>query len=294
MTAFQSYRRFAAAALVATFSLLLSACLISPGKFSSALDIRKDGRFSYSYTGEIYMLGLSKLAEMGNKGKSSGVFSPARCYKQEDSMDERSCTEDELAKQKSDWDEGQKSRADKDKRDGEMMRALLGGIDPTSPKAAEEFADRLRKQAGWRKVIYKGEGLFEVDFAISGRIDHDFTFPTIERFPMANAFVVLIRRADGTVRMDAPGFAAANTGGGMSSFAQLAAMGAAMDEGKDGQDKMPKLPALEGTLVLTTDGAILANNTDDGPAGLPTGQRLEWKISPRTAAAPTALIRFGS
>ena len=294
MTAFQSYRRFAAAALVATFSLLLSACLISPGKFSSALDIRKDGRFSYSYTGEIYMLGLSKLAEMGNKGKSSGVFSPARCYKQEDSMDERSCTEDELAKQKSDWDEGQKSRADKDKRDGEMMRALLGGIDPTSPKAAEEFADRLRKQAGWRKVIYKGEGLFEVDFAISGRIDHDFTFPTIERFPMANAFVVLIRRADGTVRMDAPGFAAANTGGGMSSFAQLAAMGAAMDEVKDGQDKMPKLPALDGTLVLTTDGAILANNTDDGPAGLPTGQRLEWKISPRTAAAPTALIRFGS
>ena len=294
MTAFQSYRRFAAAALVATFSLLLSACLISPGKFSSALDIRKDGRFSYSYTGEIYMLGLSKLAEMGNKGKSSGVFSPARCYKQEDSMDERSCTEDELAKQKSDWDEGQKSRADKDKRDGEMMRALLGGIDPTSPKAAEEFADRLRKQAGWRKVIYKGEGLFEVDFAISGRIDHDFTFPTIERFPMANAFVVLIRRADGTVRMDAPGFAAANTGGGMSSFAQLAAMGAAMDEVKDGQDKMPKLPALDGTLVLTTDGAILANNTEDGPAGLPTGQRLEWKISPRTAAAPTALIRFGS
>ena len=294
MTAFQSYRRFAAAALVATFSLLLSACLISPGRFSSALDIHKDGRFSYSYTGEIYMLGLSKLAEMGNKGKSSGVFSPARCYKQEDSMDERSCTEDELAKQKSDWDEGQKSRADKDKRDGEMMRALLGGIDPTSPKAAEEFADRLRKQAGWRSVIYKGEGLFQVDFAISGRIDHDFTFPTIERFPMANAFVVLIRRADGTVRMDAPGFAAANTGGGMSSFAQLAAMGAAMDEVKDGQDKMPKLPALDGTLVLTTDGAILANNTEDGPAGLPTGQRLEWKISPRTATAPTALIRFGS
>ena len=291
------FQRRLGVALLVGLSLLLSACLISPGKFTSALDIRKDGRFSYSYTGEIYMLGLSKLAEMGNKSKSSGVFSPARCYKEEDSMDERSCTQDELARQKSDWDDGQKSRADKDKRDGEMMRALLGGIDPTSPKAAEEFADRLRKQAGWRKVVYKGEGLFEVDFAIIGRIDHDFTFPTIERFPMANAFLSLNRRADGTVRMDAPGFAAANTGGGMSSFAQLAAMGAAMDEGKkdgSGGNRIPQFPAIEGTLILTTDGAILANNTDEGPVSFTTGQRLEWKISPRTAAAPTALVKLGS
>ena len=297
MTEPQSIRRFAAAGLVAAFSLLLSACLISPGQFTSALDLRKDGRFSYSYTGEIYMLGLSKLAEMGNKAGAGDKFEPSACYKEDDPMNERPCTKDELAKQKSDWDDGQKSRADKDKRDGEMMRALLGGIDPTSPKAAEEFAERLRKQAGWKSVVYKGEGLFQVDFAIAGRIDHDFTFPTIERFPMANAFVVLIRRADGTVRMDAPGFAAASTGGGMSSFAQLAAMGAAMDEGKKdggGESKMPKFPTLEGTLVLTTDGTILANNTDEGPANLPTGQRLEWKISPRTAAAPTALVRLGS
>lgn len=294
MNAARSIRRFAAAGLVAAFSLLLSACLISPGKFTSALDLRKDGRFSFSYTGEIYMLGLSKLAELGYKSKSSGLYSPSPCYKEGSAMDERPCSKDELAKQKSDWDDEQKSRADKDKREGEMMGALLGGIDPTSHKAAEEFADRLRKQAGWKSVIYKGDGLYQVDFAINGRIDHDFTFPTIERFAMANAFVVLIRRADGTIRMDAPGFGAGNTSGGMSSFAQLAAIGAAMGEGKkDGADPVPKRPTLDGTLILTTDGAILANNTDDGPASSTNGQRLEWKISPRTAAAPTALVRLG-
>ncbi len=282
-------------ALLAGLCLLLTACLISPGKFTSALDIRKDGRFSYSYTGEIYMLGLSKLAEMGNKGKSSTTYVPTPCYQKDGTGAKRACTRDELAKQRSEWDDGQKSRAEKGKRDAEMMRVLLGGIDPTSPKAAEEFADRLRKQAGWRSVVYQGDGLYQVDFAISGLIDHDFTFPTVERFPMANAFVILNRRADGSVRMDAPGFGAANSGAGMSSLAQLATMGAAMSEGKkDGADAMPKFPTLEGTLVLTTDGAILANNTDDGPESFTTGQRLEWKISTRTTAAPTALVRLGS
>ncbi len=288
----RSIRRIGATAVVIALALVVSACLISPGKFTSVLDLRKDGRFSYSYTGEVYMLGLSKLAELGGKADAAGKFEPSTCYKPDDSMDERECTRDELAKQKSDWDEGQKSRGERGKKDAEMMRAMLGGIDPTSPKAAEEFADRLRKQAGWKSVIYKGDGLFEVDFAIAGRIDHDFTFPTIERFPMANAFVSLNRRADGTVRMDAPGFGAGSNGGGMSSFAQLAAMGAAMGNDKK-DDAIPKFPALDGNLVLTTDGAILANNTDEGPKAGTTGQMLEWKISPRTTAAPTALVRLG-
>jgi hypothetical protein len=111
---------------------------------------------------------------------------------------------------------------------------------------------------------------------------------------MANTFLTLNRRADGAVRMDAPAFGAANNGGGMASFAQLAAMGAAMGDKKDGEDSaIPKLPELGGTVVLTTDGTILANNTEDGPTAVPGGQKLEWKVSPRTTAAPTALVRLG-
>lgn len=297
-------RRLVASATVAALSMLLSACLISPGKFEARLDIRKDGRFSYGYTGEIYMLGLSKLAEMGAKADDDAKFEPQPCYKDEGDFEERPCTKDELATQKKDWEDEQKRAAGKKKEDAEFARALLGGIDPASPKAAEELADRLRRQAGWKSVVYKGDGLFVVDFAISGRLDHDFAFPTIEKMPMANAFVALNRRNDGSIRIDAPGFGPASNGGGMSNFAQLAAMGAAMDKAKDDKggakndatndDGTPKFPVPEGTLVLTTDAQILANNTDEGPRADPAGQRLEWVINPRNPNAPTALVKVGS
>lgn len=294
MTAHFNPRRAMAAVLAAGLSLLLAACLISPGRFASTLDIRKDGRFSYSYSGEIYVLGLSKLAELGRRGKDAAVFEASTCYKG-DAMDEHPCTSEELAQQKADWEADRKAKAAKDKRDGEMAKAMLGGLDPTDPKAAEEFAARLRRQAGWNSVVYKGDGLYQVDFAISGRLDHDFTYPTIERFPMANAFVTLVRRADGSIRLDAPGFGPASGGGGMSNFAQLAAMGAAMDKaGKDDKDGggVPGLPQLEGTFTFTTDAEVLANNTDEGPQVVPGGQKLEWKVSPRTTNAPTALVRL--
>ncbi len=279
-------RRFAAITIAAGLSLLLAACLVSPGKFTAALDLRKDGSFSYSYKGEIYLLGLSKLAEMG--AKDDDTFKPAACYK-DTNFKERPCTQAELDQQKAKWD----ANAGKRQKDAEVMRAMLGGIDPTSPQAAEDFAARLRRQAGWRSVTYKGDGMFEVDFAISGRIDHDFTFPSIERFPMANAFVVLNRHADGSVRMDAPGFGPASNGGGMSNFAQLAAMGAMAGKNGGENSDMPQFPVLDGTLVLTSDGEILANNTDEGSASVPNGRKLEWRITQRTTAAPTALVRLG-
>ncbi|MBK6800953.1 hypothetical protein [Novosphingobium sp.] len=284
------FPRFAVAGIAAALSLLLTACLISPGKFTSALDLRKDGRFSYSYQGEIYMLGLGKLAEMGAKADAAKEWEATPCTK-EDSMDERPCTKDELAQQKSDWEAERAAKAEKDKRDAEMAKAMMGGIDPSDPRAAEEFATRLRRQAGWKSVVYKGDGMYIVDFAITGRIDHDFAFPTIERFPMANPFVMVNRRADGSVRVDAPGFGPASNGGGMNGLAQLAAMGAMSDKAGEGGDA-PKLPVLEGTFTLTTDGQILANNTDEGPVTDTTGSRLEWKVTPRTAAAPTALIKL--
>ncbi|MFN5782409.1 MAG: hypothetical protein ACK442_05020 [Novosphingobium sp.] len=285
--------RSLAVALVAAASLLLSGCFVSPGSFTSAIDLRKDGRFSYSYSEEIYLIGLSKLAEMGRNAKAKEQFTPEPCLKDNDDMSERPCTAAEIDQQKADWEAEQKASAEREKRDAEMMKTVMGGIDPTNPKAAEELADRLRKQAGWKKVEYRGDGLFVVDFAISGRLDYDFQFPTMERFPMANAFVVLNKRADGAVRMDAPAFGQPAQGNPMANFGQLAALGAAMgDKGGKGEE-IPKLPELNGMLVLTTDGTILANNTDDGPEAMTTGQKLEWKITPRTTTPPTALVRLG-
>jgi hypothetical protein len=281
-----------AASFIAAATLLLSGCFVSPGSFTSAIDLRKDGRFSYAYNGEIYLLGLSKLAELGSKAKDAEPFKALPCYTDDAAADERECSKDELAKQKAEWEENRQADEAKNKRDAEMMKVMLGGIDPSSPKAAEELADRLRRQAGWKSVVYKGDGLFVVDFAISGHLDYDFQFPTMERFPMANAFVVLNKRADGAVRMDAPAFGQPGQGNPMANMGQLAAMGAALGS-KDKDDGAMKLPELNGTLVLTTDGTILANNTDEGPVAGTTGQRLEWKVTPRTTAAPTALVRLG-
>jgi hypothetical protein len=268
----------AGALAIALFSLLLASCLLAPGKFTSTLDIRKDGRFSFAYTGEIHMLALSKLAgAMDQDAKSA--FTPEPCTRP-DSLDERPCTADEIAGQKQKWQDEQARAAERRRR---AVKTVLGGIDPSDPRAAEEFAQRLRRQAGWKRVVYKGDGLFDVDFAISGRLDHDFTFPTIERFPMANAFVQIARRGDGTVRVEAPGFAPGSTGAPYRAMMQ----GIAHEKG-DGYSYL----AVDGRFTLRTDGAVLANNTDEGPQADPAGQKLDWVVNVRTPAAPTALIRL--
>jgi predicted nucleic acid-binding Zn ribbon protein len=272
-----------AAAIVTLLALALSACLLTPGKFTSALDLRKDGRFSFAYSGEIHMLALSKLADMSR----DKPFKPD-CM--DDKLDPRPCSAAETAEQKKTWADDQAASADKRKRESDQMKAMLGGIDPASPEAAEEFAARLRRQAGWKSVVYKGDGLFLVDFALSGRLDHDFAFPTVERFPLANAFIQLTRHADGTVRIEAPGFSASSGGGGsLAMMSGLAAMGGA----SDGAKEPPALSLPDGTFTLTTDGQILANNTDEGPQSDPAGQRLAWPVNVRSTAAPTALVRLG-
>ena len=287
MTGWNWKRTIAAAALL-TLGLALSACLLTPGRFTSALDLRKDGRFTFTYTGEIHVLALSKLAQMGDKK----TFEPDKCY--DDDMKERTCTADELAEQKKSWDEEQKANAEKNKKDAEGMKAMLGGLDPSDPKAAEELAERLRRQVGWKSVVYKGDGLYLVDFALSGRLDHDFAFPTIERFPMSNPFVQLTRRADGTVRMDATGFGpgSGGMGGGGNPFAAM--MGGAMASGPDGKPDPAQAPQYDGTFTLTTDGTVLANNTDEGPKSDPAGQKLLWMVNPRIPAAPTALVKLAN
>lgn len=283
-------RRWFAVTTATVAALVLTGCMLSAGKFTSALDLRRDSTFSYAYNGEIYLLGLSKLAEMERGSRAPEEFAASLCYVENaDEPSERECTKDELAQQRTDWDEQQKLAAENKQREGVAMRTMLGGIDPGDPKAAEEIAARLRKQAGWRSVEYKGDGLFVVDFAIAGRLDHDFVFPTIERMPQANAFVTLARRNDGTVRVDAPGFSAGMGGDPFRTMMGLAAMGEAA-EAKD--NEVPKLPELAGTFTLTTDAEILANNTEDGPSAVTTGKQLKWTISVRTEQAPTALVKL--
>ncbi len=63
--------------------LALSGCLLSPGKFTSSLDIRKDGAFNFAYLGEVLVADpASKMpdtseAETGKDGKEAVAAKPA-------------------------------------------------------------------------------------------------------------------------------------------------------------------------------------------------------------------------
>jgi len=291
----KTFKHLMKASFVTAMAMLLTGCLMTPGHFTSQLDLRKSGMFSYTYKGEIHLFALSKLAEMGDKGKDPGEeFTAQPCYRDDD-FEERSCSQEEIAEQERDWTSKSKSKAKSRSDDSEMMRQMLGGIDPAAPDAAAGLVDRLRRQKGWNAVEHKGDGMFLVDFSIEGRLDHDFLFPTIERFPMSQFFIFVANRDNDVVRVDAPGFSAKAGGNPFQEMmAGMAGMGGAQKnsdgEKSGGTDAPPIVPELDGTFWIITDGEILANNTDEGPVTSPYGQTLEWKINKRTQSAPMALI----
>ena len=280
----KNLKRLPRALLLGALCAALAACMLMPGKFTSSLDVRRDGTFAFAYAGEINVVALSQMAQTA-RGKDA--FRPTPCYSDGGSA-ERPCTPAELATQRKSWDEAKRASTDGSPRERESMKALLGGLDLEDPRAAHELAARMRSQAGWRRADYLGNGTFAVDFAIAGRLDHDFTYPTIERFPLANGFVTVSRRRDGTVRVDAPAFGPSGQGSTLGGLMMGAASG--MRAGKDGE--LPPIPQADGTFVIRTDGEILANNTDSGPEADTSGKRLSWRVDPRTAAAPMALIKL--
>lgn len=280
------WRAAAAMAFAAVASLALSACILSPGMFDATLDLRRDGRFTFSYNGQIYLLALSKLAEMS--AHADDDFVASACW--DDDLNERECSEEEIAEQRATWEAGAEQRKARAEQEAATMRQMFGGIDPADPKAAEELAARLRRQEGWKRVDYRGDGLFEVEFSLAGTLGYDFVFPTFERFPLTNTFVVANVRQGRAVRIEAPGFAAqAGASPFQSMVAGMAAAGASATSG----EAMPQLPEMEGTFRIVTDGQVLANNTDEGPRTAPEGQVLEWRVNKRTETAPLALIQLG-
>lgn len=67
-----------AVAVVAPFSL--SGCLILPGEFVSAMTVRQNGDFSFSYHGQIQLVGLANLLNNDLTGKSGKEEFKATCY----------------------------------------------------------------------------------------------------------------------------------------------------------------------------------------------------------------------
>jgi len=290
-------RPIAAAIAAAALLLVLAGCMVLPGRFVSDLAVRKDGTFSFRYKGEIVLGALAQQDKMGLIASGNEEILPPKPFEAEPCTnpvtdEAHPCSAAEIAAQRSRWSEAQRaskaSKAEEKEQGRKMMLAMMGEIDPDDPKAAEAFAQRLARQQGWTSVVNKGNGKFEVEYSISGRLDHDFTFPTIERLPTLLPFVAVIRRSDGTVRVDAPAFYSG------ASNPMMPGLGAAASK-VAGSKTQGAPPVIDGTFTLHTDGVILANNTDEGPKEEPAtgGSRLDWKIDTRTSTAPTALIKLG-
>jgi len=265
--------------------LLLTGCLWGPGKFTSALDLRKDGSFTLDYRGEM-------VIAMPDEPKSEPwTAAMLRCFKDGrietttattpssgDDEEARPCTDAELAQAKADHErEASAKAAAKAKENSEMAKVFgLPGLDDESARA---FAAKLTKYAGWRSVAYRGKGVFQVDYHFSGRATQDFLFPALPDNALIIPFIAIRRRTDGSVLVTAP----AMTGKG-GLFGGAGGSGGSPVDGPASR--------AEGRLTVTTDGDVLTNNSEDGPQRTTAGQQLHWDVTPSSAKVPETLIRL--
>lgn len=273
------HRPFHKVAVLLGCCTALSGCFLQPGEFDSTMTVMQDGRFSFTYDGEIVAGGIGDMAEMADKMDNDP---PEPCI-DDATAEERPCTPDEIA-----------AREAEEAQQMAMMQAMMGGADLSKPETAEEFAQMLRRQRGWNSVEVSGEGVFTVSFAISSQLGHDFDFPTMEGLPAGTAFVSARLRGADRVRIEAPGFAA--MGGGNPMMAMFSGMMSGMAEASEteGGDEVSGTPAhpMRGTFRLVTDAPILTNNTDEGPSDEGGRQVLTWDITPDSASAPAALLKL--
>jgi hypothetical protein len=310
--------RFVRISAALAMTMLVAACFFTPGKFDARMTVMRDGTFTYRYTGEILMVtGQSMMGAIADREMANETFDPEAqtCHGEPGSATEpaparssgrptitlptvgtddvsselegRDCTAAELEAKRREWESARAERQARNRQQKDAMKAMFGGIDPSDPATMTEFARRLEGQGGWKKVVHKGNGLFDVVYEISGRLDHDFVFPLFPNMDFIIPFVQAAQYGGGKVRIIAPALVRPGSGmGGMNAQA----LGAAAAMTKGGDPWPFKAP--EGSFTLTTDGSILTNNTRDGPVSQGGVKVLTWRVSALDTAKPEALIQF--
>jgi hypothetical protein len=382
-------KKFAALGLAIVAPMSLSGCLLLPGEFNSEMTILKSGEFSFSYKGQIQLVGLANLLNNDLEEEiGAGEFTPS-CYgeapdvkskaeeakekkkekaktkaqedkasteaalgtitgqqggtaasrtSQEDftltqdsseepkveeaeagadaeaagdaaaaaaeavaeaaaaagefedeSFEERECTETEIADQKKEWDEQQTRRKKEKEQAKKMFAMLLGGVDPEDPKTITRFTKEVERMAAWNKVEHLGKGVFMIDYSTKGRLADDFAFPVIPRYALGNPMIHITRWDNGRVRIEAPTF---HNDPDMSMLALMGAGGMMPGMGVKNQNIEPL--AVKGSFVIKTDTNIMANNSEEGPANVGGLQVLTWEIGPRTFGPPMALLKLAN
>lgn len=221
-------------ALAAPF--LLIGCVVVPGRFAASLEIAADRSFAYRYSGEIVALDLGNEMAKGMK----------------------------------------QSPDDEDEPEGTTLMRIAQAAKEADSKAERdakfrELAAVLRKEAGYSRVDYKGDGLFQIDYAIKGRLTHGFVWPFNPDAEILFPFLAVELRGADTVRVKAPAFGEASD----------KALPMADDAGA----------RREGTFTLTATAEIVSQNSEDGAKDGATGKTIVWKVTPLTKDAPMAVLR---
>ena len=242
--------------------MALTGCLFFPGKFESTLTIHADRSFTYAYKGEVLAADLQSLwgktmqagMSEGAKGKDGKPAKPAKGAKPaEPHMPSFKLTPEEKQAQ-----------------------------DDTFRKLAAELA----RESGYRTVEYRGDGVFYVDYQVSGLLNHGLVFPyNYDNHVLLPWLLVEVRGKD-MVRVKAPGFARPDLGGMGGMAGGMGSMGAFPIPGAENA-----FTGMEGTFTLITDGELVAQNNEDGATTAGTTRTVVWKVTSNTPDAPMASIR---
>lgn len=231
-------------ALALAAPIFLASCVITPGKFVSTLRIDADRSFAFSYVGEVYAVDMSSAMTEGlTKGLGDDTEETPDPDAEGATFEPAAQEEDEAAAKKAETEA--KNRA---------------------------IAEALTKEAGYRKVEYVGEGKFLIDYAVEGRLTHNFIYPFNSDAEVLFPFIAVELRNGNAVRMTAPAFASRSESGSPG-----------------GSDPAAKL---DGTFTLSTNAEIVSQNNEDGAKTEGTRKTIVWRATPVTKIAPMAVLRF--
>jgi len=287
--------------VAAAAPLLLTGCLWGPGKFTSTLALNKAGTFVLDYRGEITLQmpdekstpgpwsdDLAVCHKDGGSESTSGLVSvtleppsTAETDKSEDGSEERPCSAAEIAKLKAEYEKQAAGQAEKKRQESDEM-AKVFGLPGSDDESNKRFAANMMKHQGWRSVVYKGKGVFDVDYHFEGRLNQDFAFPLMPDTDLMIPFITIRPRTDGSVKISAPAF----TGASGPFGARAKALGLP-DKGSDG----PASRA-QGRFTITTDAEILTNNSEDGPVTAEGRRQVHWDVDPGSNRIPEMMIKL--
>lgn len=235
------------AAMALLAPLVLWGCVLTPGKFVSSLLINADRTFAFAYKGEVMAVDPSSAM----KGMSDSS----------------------------------------DAKPAEGDAPKLDAVKPSATSEAEaddknrEIAAALSKEAGYKSVVYRGKGKFDIDYAVSGTLSHSFLFPFNADAQAVLPFVMVEVRQGGVVRVRAPGFANSQSGG--AAMGGLSGIG-----GMGGGGASDAAKYLDGVFTLDTNAEIVSQNNEDGAKITGARRQITWRVTPLTKDPPTAVLRF--